>query len=268
MGPLSTRGVVAGLGGTVAAVVLAVTVFSSSDDPAPTTTLGTATPPPSSATAGPTSTVAPVPPLPRVNLPSAIVAPPKPATSSTPKPAPTSTIKAAAAPALKRVAITKPRPIVTGLPYPAKCTFRHTAAGAILPDPTCTPGSVDPAVTQANIATTICRPGGYTDSVRPSSANTNLVKTYAMKAYGVPESKRSTTEFDHYVPLGLAGSNDSTNLFPQPSDLPGKGVTNSKDAVESRLHDAVCARKVSLVAAQSAIATNWTTAERVLGLKK
>jgi hypothetical protein len=29
----------------------------------------------------------------------------------------------------------------------------------MLPDPSCTPGTVDPAVTQANIDSTICTPG-------------------------------------------------------------------------------------------------------------
>jgi len=35
----------------------------------------------------------------------------------------------------------------------------------LLPNPSCTPGAIDPAVTQANIGSTICR-AGYIDSVR------------------------------------------------------------------------------------------------------
>ncbi|WP_424556330.1 hypothetical protein [Streptacidiphilus pinicola] len=42
--------------------------------------------------------------------------------------------------------------------------------------------------------------------------------------------------------------------------MPGSGPANPKDDVESALHDAVCSGQVSLSAAQSAIATNWTTA--------
>ena len=40
-----------------------------------------------------------------------------------------------------------------------------------LPDPACTPGAIDPAVTQADIATTICRTG-YTATVRPPAKDT------------------------------------------------------------------------------------------------
>ncbi len=39
--------------------------------------------------------------------------------------------------------------------------------GQQLPDPACTPGTVNPAVSQANIADTICK-SGWTSTVRPS----------------------------------------------------------------------------------------------------
>lgn len=56
---------------------------------------------------------------------------------------------------------------------------------------------------------------------------------------------------------------------PHPPDLShkaGAGVNNRKDPVETKLHTAVCARKVTLVAAQKAIVTDWTTALNTLGL--
>ena len=40
---------------------------------------------------------------------------------------------------------------------PGQCHIRQAAGGDPLPDPACTPGAIDPAVTQANIATTISR---------------------------------------------------------------------------------------------------------------
>ncbi len=46
----------------------------------------------------------------------------------------------------------------------------------LLPDPSCTPGAIDPAVAQANIGSTICRTG-YTDSVRPPPAGQNAIAT-------------------------------------------------------------------------------------------
>ncbi|MGA2928520.1 MAG: hypothetical protein ABSG43_21515 [Solirubrobacteraceae bacterium] len=52
------------------------------------------------------------------------------------------------------------------------------------PDPRCTPGAIDRAVDQQNIDQTICRPGGYTRSVRPPESVTAPEQRAAMAAYG------------------------------------------------------------------------------------
>ena len=132
--------------------------------------------------------------------------------------------------------------------------------GGQLPDPRCTPGAIDPAVTQSNLKSTICRHGGYTKKVRPSSSETSHAKyDVAYPAYGVSHSRKS--ELDHLVSLELGGSNDIANLWPEVGKEP-----NPKDAVENDLHKAVCDGDVSLAAAQKAIAANWETAESRLGL--
>jgi hypothetical protein len=142
---------------------------------------------------------------------------------------------------------------VTGT-VPASCR----AGSGPTPDPTCTPGAIDPAVTQQNIATTICR-SGYTATVRPSTGQTDKVKAQMYKAYGIPGG--TTSELDHLVSLELGGANDVKNLWPEVGSLP-----NPKDKVENALHRAVCSGKVTLAAAQHAIATDWMTAEHSLGL--
>lgn len=43
-------------------------------------------------------------------------------------------------------------------------------------------------------------------------------------------------------------------------------MSNKKDPVETKLHTAVCSGKVTLKAAQQAIATDWTTTMDKLGL--
>jgi len=135
----------------------------------------------------------------------------------------------------------------------------RTRAGGQLPDPRCTPGSVDPAVTQADIGSTICR-SGYTEGVRPPESQTSHAKyDVAYPAYRIPD--RDTGELDHLVSLELGGSNDITNLWPEVGPLP-----NPKDKVENALHRAVCDGRVRLAAAQRAIAINWRTAEARLGL--
>jgi hypothetical protein len=133
----------------------------------------------------------------------------------------------------------------------------HCAYRGQLPDPRCTPGSIDPAVTQQNIRSTICR-HGYTRTVRPPESQTERFKfDVAYPAYGTS----GRTELDHLVPLELGGSNDATNLWPEKPPTP-----NPKDSVERALNRAVCDGTITLAAAQQAIAANWTTAEARLGL--
>jgi hypothetical protein len=136
------------------------------------------------------------------------------------------------------------------------CTSRDHGR---LPDPRCTPGAVDPNVTQANLRVTICHPG-YTKTVRPSASVTSRFKyEVAYPAYRERHSKK--TELDHLVSLELGGANDAANLWPEYPPTP-----NPKDSVENALHAAVCDGRVKLTAAQNAIARNWETAKQVLGL--
>jgi len=99
---------------------------------------------------------------------------------------------------------------VTGTIH-GRCYYRDRGQ---LPDPRCTPGSIDPIVTQANIRSTICK-GGWTDPhLRPPEPQTEAFKyDVAYPAYGTPQSEK--TELDHLVPLELGGSNDATNLWPE-----------------------------------------------------
>jgi hypothetical protein len=139
---------------------------------------------------------------------------------------------------------------------PGQC---HARDDGRLPDPACTPGSLDPRVTQASIGSTICRTG-WTAAVRPPASATDRAKhDVAYPAYGIPAATPS--ELDHLVPLELGGSNDISNLWPQAGAVP-----NSKDPIENALRNAVCNGRVSLAEAQRAIATDWETAEEVPGV--
>jgi hypothetical protein len=59
-----------------------------------------------------------------------------------------------------------------------------------------------------------------------------------------------TIEIDHIVPLELGGSNAIANLFPE------RGY-GAKDRLEDRLHQLVCAGRMTLAAARVGIARNW-----------
>lgn len=119
------------------------------------------------------------------------------------------------------------------------------------PDPRCTPGALNPNVTQATIAETICR-RGWTSTVRPAESVSEREKVASMAAYG-DRRPLSYYEYDHLIPLELGGAtNDRRNLWPEPGGSP-----NAKDAVEDRLNREVCEGKMTLAHAQRAIATNW-----------
>lgn len=148
---------------------------------------------------------------------------------------------------------------------PGQCKARtiDAAAGLFLPDAFCTPGSVDPAVTEENIGSTICK-SGYTATVRAPVSDTDKVKAMSLSQYG--QTKNPSTELDHLISLQLGGTNSVSNLWPEPNRAGAPGTTNPKDAVETQLNKAVCSHKVTLAAAQKAIATNWVTAVKDLGL--
>ncbi len=142
-----------------------------------------------------------------------------------------------------------PLPAATSTVYPAHCQTRDNNQ---LPDPACTPGAINPAVTQATISTTICT-SGWTDTIRPPTSYTNRIKQQAIAAYGdYAGSTPDTYELDRLISLELGGSpTAAANLWPE------KGLHNAKDPVENAAKRAVCAGRMSLADAQRAIATNW-----------
>jgi len=132
---------------------------------------------------------------------------------------------------------------------PVHCTVR-----GVLPDPKCTPGAVLPNVKQADIKTTVCKPG-WTSTIRPPQSYTENLKRKQMKQYGYTDSLAQHEE-DHLIPLELAGSpTDPRNLWPEPDASP-----NPKDQVENELKRRVCAGQISLYQAQRRIAKDWTSA--------
>jgi hypothetical protein len=124
------------------------------------------------------------------------------------------------------------------------------------PDPHCTPGALNPRVTQATIGRTICR-AGWTATVRPPEAVSEAEKRASMLAYG-DTRPIGDYEYDHFVPLELGGaSNDPRNLWPE-----WGGAPNPKDNVENELRRAVCDHRMTLARAQQAIVANWVKLAR------
>ncbi len=154
-------------------------------------------------------------------------------------------------------AVAAPR---SGWGKPYSCHARGSGL-YVLPDRHCTPGATNPAVTQANIGSTICK-AGWSASERPPESVTEPQKRLSLAAYGYYDGRSlGTYEFDHLISLELGGAVDSSkNLWPEP-DYPGVSTSsyylNPKDHVEDKLHDWVCDHKISLASAQHIIASNW-----------
>jgi len=142
-------------------------------------------------------------------------------------------------------------------PAAASC---HSVAG--LPDRHCTPGATWSRVTQQDIRSTICL-RGWTATVRPPESYTEALKRIQIRQYGYYDGTRlGNYEEDHLIPLELGGNPASpANLWPE-----AHPASYAKDAVEGTLNRAVCSGRIQLAPAQRAIALNWATAERALGL--
>jgi hypothetical protein len=115
--------------------------------------------------------------------------------------------------------------------------------------------ALNPDVTQATVAETICTPG-WTRTVRPYVADMKRIKAEMLAAIGEPIEHRNRYELDHIVPLALGGAViDRRNLALQPIE-----EARQKDAIEACLSSLVCQGKIELEDAQSAIWEDWRKA--------
>jgi len=121
---------------------------------------------------------------------------------------------------------------------------RRASVPAVVADPARTPGVLNPDVTQATIATTICLQG-WTRTVRPPTEYTNALKLRQMRAYGETGSPSGFQE-DHLISLELGGHpTDPRNLWPEPYPRAAQ-----VDAIENELNAQVCGGSLTLAQAQ------------------
>jgi hypothetical protein len=109
---------------------------------------------------------------------------------------------------------------------------------------TLTPGVLNPAVTQATIAATICR-RGWTRTVRPAVSYTNALKQRGLRQYRL-RGPPSAFQEDHLISLELGGDPvDPRNLWPEPYPRAAE-----VDRLENELNRRVCDGSLSLAEAQ------------------
>jgi hypothetical protein len=150
-------------------------------------------------------------------------------------------------------------------PLPAASAPPATAssAAAVTPAPTpappadpCHTGGVtycalNPAVTQAAVAQTICV-RGWTSTIRPPESYTESLKRQQIAHEGLAGGLSSYEE-DHRMPLELGGApSDVMNLSPELGASP-----NPKDSDETSLKTAVCDGQLTLAQAQQRLVATW-----------
>ena len=128
-------------------------------------------------------------------------------------------------------------------------TPSSTKAGPayVYPNPALTPGAV-----LTTDASAICTPG-YASSVRDVSTATKE-KVYAEYGVSYPQPL-GAYEVDHFIPLEIGGSNDLTNLWPEPA-TPTPGF-HQKDQFENFEHGQVCKGSISVAEAQRRMTSDW-----------
>lgn len=127
-----------------------------------------------------------------------------------------------------------------------------------LPDPYMTPGAIDPTVTQQNIDRTVCVKG-YTKTIRPPANYTNSLKKRQIRQYRYADTNVHDYEEDHLIALSIGGSPyDPHNLWPEPRH--SEWGAEKKDQLEFVMYKMVCARQISLLDAQRAMASDWIAA--------
>lgn len=134
------------------------------------------------------------------------------------------------------------------------------------PDRACTPGAVDPRVTQRNLAGTICQ-RGYTRGVRPPLRLTEPIKRERLAAYGFAGQPLRQFELDHLVALEIGGAPTSlANLWPEQRH--GPDGASAKDRVERAARAAVCAGSIGVTEVQRAMARDWKALGARLGVRR
>lgn len=133
--------------------------------------------------------------------------------------------------------------------------------GYPLPDPTCTPGGINPSVTAA----VLTNPGWKTRCVRnceSSEAQKHIAYAwYGIRKPSVNSGDNQVCELDHLVPLELGGADGLGNIWPEcgpDAETLHRRYFKIKDRVENYLADQVRSGNLPLSAAQRGIAEDWT----------
>jgi hypothetical protein len=88
-----------------------------------------------------------------------------------------------------------------------------------------------------------------------------------LRRYKLPIGPHPDYEIDHLIPLCLGGSDDVSNLWPEPRRSKEKTWNaERKDRLERLMCDMVCSGQIDIATAQAAFAIDWIAAyQRYIG---
>ena len=109
---------------------------------------------------------------------------------------------------------------------------------------------LDPRVTQATISRTI-GVSGWSSRVRPPESVTGSIKRSLMRQHGYTDSP-ANYELDHFIPLGIGGSSNLSNLWLEPI-----AEAQRKDGDEYLAYRKVVSGAWTLAQGQQYIRDHW-----------
>jgi len=150
------------------------------------------------------------------------------------------------------------RPV--SLPPSTGCRTR-VRNGSPVPDPTCTPGAINPTI---NVA--LLRIPSFRTACIRQQVTTEREKAQTYGWYGIAHPRNNSgrnqsCELDHLVPLELGGADTLDNIWPlcgPPGVTLAARYFKVKDRVEDYLAWRVKRSDMDLPLAQRGIATDWT----------
>lgn len=149
------------------------------------------------------------------------------------------------------------------------CHARHVNEAdpeAWEPDPVCTPGKANPAVTVGQLC-----PVAHTKQWRPSVSVSNQLKRNSLARYDYVDSQgnhpqtMASTEGDHDEALEVGGDPTAPENFWAEPEL---GHPNEKDHVEDAAHAALCRGALTLPQVQAGLSGDWYGFGKRLGVIK
>jgi hypothetical protein len=137
--------------------------------------------------------------------------------------------------------------------FQAQCRYETYPDGAIVPDPSCTPGAVNPAAV-ANPQGTICA-AGFSNGIQPPYSYTEPLKVTDMVKYGSVGPPSVYQEDQLVAPEDGGSSRNPKNLWPE--YLYGAGGALQKDKAEDRVHQLICSGKITVPQGASLLEADW-----------